>query len=75
MLDFGAFAGPKIVISAPILNYYNRKFPKIKKKKKKKKKKNLASPLFYTAKVIQNFYISKGNVNNKIKLKQKGINY
>ena len=73
MLDFGAFAGPKIVISAPILNYYNRNIPKSKKKKKKKK--NLASPLFYTAKVIQNFYISKGNVNNKIKLKQKGINY
>ena len=70
MLDFGAFAGPKIVISAPILNYYNRNI-----QKKKKKKKNLASPLFYTAKVIQNFYISKGNVNNKIKLKQKGINY
>ena len=68
MLDFGAFAGPKIVISAPILNYYNRNI-------QKKKKKNLASPLFYTAKVIQNFYISKGNVNNKIKLKQKGINY
>ena len=68
MLDFGAFAGPKIVISAPILNYYNRNIPK-------KKKKNLASPLFYTAKVIQNFYISKGNVNNKIKLKQKRINY
>ena len=73
MLDFGAFAGPKIVISAPILNYYNRNIPKSNKKKKKKK--NLASPLFYTAKVIQNFYISKGNVNNKIKLKQKGINY
>ena len=70
MLDFGAFAGPKIVISAPILNYYNRNIPKSNKKKK-----NLASPLFYTAKVIQNFYISKGNVNNKIKLKQKGINY
>ena len=75
MLDFGAFAGPKIVISAPILNYYNRNIPKSNKKKKKKKKK-MASPLFYTAKVIQNFYIiSKGNVNNKIKLKQKGINY
>ena len=35
MLDFGAFAGPKIVISAPILNYYNRNIPKEKKKKKK----------------------------------------
>ena len=33
MLDFGAFAGPKIVISAPILNYYNRNIPKKKKKK------------------------------------------
>ena len=65
MLDFGAFAGPKIVISAPILNYYNRNIPKSKKKKK-----ILASPLFYTAKVIQNFYTSKGNVNNKINLKQ-----
>ena len=65
MLDFGAFAGPKIVISATILKYYNLNIQKINKKKKKKKKKNLASPLFYTAKVIQNFYISKGNVNNK----------
>ena len=66
MLDFGAFAGPKIVISAPILNYYNRNIPKSnKKKKKKKKKKKRATPHFYTAKVIQNFYISKGNVNNK----------
>ena len=37
MLDFGAFAGSKIVISAPILNYYNRNIPKSKKKKKKKK--------------------------------------
>ena len=75
MLDFGAFAGPKIVISAPILNYYNRNIPKSNKKKKRKKKKKSGIPLFYTAKVIQNFYISKGNVNNKIKLKQKGINY
>ena len=39
MLDFGAFAGPKIVISAPILNYYNRNIQKSNKKKKKKKKK------------------------------------
>ena len=38
MLDFGAFAGHKIFISAPILKYYNRNIPKINKKKKKKKK-------------------------------------
>ena len=46
MLDFGAFAGPKIVISAPILNYYNRNIPKSNKKKKKKKKKNSGIPPF-----------------------------
>ena len=44
MLDFGAFAGPKIVISAPILNYYNRNIPK----KKKKKKKKIWHPPFFT---------------------------
>ena len=33
MLAFGAIAGSKIVISAPILNYYNRNIPKKKKKK------------------------------------------
>ena len=46
MLDFGAFAGPKIVISAPILNYYNRNIPKSNKKKKKKKKKKYGNPPF-----------------------------
>ena len=46
MLDFGAFAGPKIVISAPILNYYNRNIPKSNKKKKKKKK--IWHPPFFT---------------------------
>ena len=73
MLAFGAIAGSKTVqhLSLTIITVIFQKA----KKKKKKKKKNLASPLFYTAKVIQNFYISKGNVNNKIKLKQKGINY
>ena len=47
MLDFGAFAGPKIVISAPILNYYNRNIPKSNKKKKKKKKKSGIPPFLH----------------------------
>ena len=34
MLDFGAFAGHKIFISAHIFNYYNRNIQKKKKKKK-----------------------------------------
>lgn len=29
----------------------------------------------YTAEVIQNFDVSKGNVSNNVNLKQQGINY